>query len=685
MWENLGEIFNWTARGSLYAVGVIFIIVLVQILLRRTLSERWSYALWMILLARLVIPVGPEWEMSLWNLAPYKLMYRMKSDTTAMYQAQLAGQNPVWAQAMGGDIPPAAGQSVPIEGNTGSNAPSKDTVSESASFWSTLFSLLPAVWLTGALAVLSGIVFSNLRLWRSLRGLRFATDSALLELFEDCRQRMRVRTTVGVVVTDRVKSPLLFGFFRPRVLVPENLIRQIPAEQLRYIFLHELAHLKRHDILVGWLLAFLQALHWFNPFVWWAFSRMRFDRELACDASVLARVPDGERRHYGGTLIGMLERFSHAQHLPAVAGILENGTQLKRRLTMISKFRPPTRLAGIWAVILIVVLSGAMLTEASSDAGKAGKSADELAVEQTLTDMLDAMNRNDFDLWEEFYVRDDSFSISGFLREPVLGFEKYKNILKQFRNGGQVEEGRSFSNIKVSVSGDTAWATLRDQFVRKIQDNRGIEVDYHDVFTLVKRDGRWLINNISQTEQNVKYVTQYTIIFSNGLRLETYLPSSLSSATTGGFALQKYITQKVDPVYPEVARKARVSGEVVFLVTVDKDGFIVRAIRRLGNPILADAAATAMRQWKAVPGFAGYYSVTIPVEFVFHPDGSVETSQTLPMLGVGSIKQDEVPYNPIGFPKSEDFLIGKPPDGLAALSEEAGPIFVRPIEIPRDR
>ena len=111
MWENLGEIFSWTARGSLYAVGVIFIIVLVQILLRRTLSERWSYALWMILLARLVIPVGPEWEMSLWNLAPHKFMHWTKSDTAPIYQAQPDGQNPVWTQAIPGDIPPAAGQS----------------------------------------------------------------------------------------------------------------------------------------------------------------------------------------------------------------------------------------------------------------------------------------------------------------------------------------------------------------------------------------------------------------------------------------------------------------------------------------------------------------------------------------------------------------------------------------------
>ena len=186
-------------------------------------------------------------------------------------------------------------------------------------------------------------------------------------------------------------------------------------------------------------------------------------------------------------------------------------------------------------------------------------------------------------------------------------------------------------------------------------------------------------------EQNVKYVTRYSISFSNGLRLETYLPSNLSPATTGGFALQKVFTQKVDPVYPEAAREAGVSGEVVFLVTFDKDGSIIRAIRRMGDPILADAAATAMRQWKAVPILAGNLSVTCAIKFVFRPDGSVDTSQTALTLGISRIKQNELAPYPEAFPKPEDFLIGEPPDGLAALSKEAMPIFVPATPIPVDR
>jgi hypothetical protein len=157
MWGSRGEIFSWTARASLYAGGVIFIIVPAQILLRRALSERWSYMLWMILPARLDIPVGPEWGMNLLSLTPHKIMKWMKSDAAAKYQAPPAGQNPAWSRALRGGIPPYAGHSVPIQENDSPDAPSKDAAAASASVWSTLVSILPVAWLAGALAVISGI------------------------------------------------------------------------------------------------------------------------------------------------------------------------------------------------------------------------------------------------------------------------------------------------------------------------------------------------------------------------------------------------------------------------------------------------------------------------------------------------------------------------------------------------
>jgi beta-lactamase regulating signal transducer with metallopeptidase domain len=191
---------------------------------------------------------------------------------------------------------------------------------ESAHF--AVANVLPLLWLAGAMVLGIYICANNFALLRIIRRERPLTDQKILDLLEDCKAEMGIRTILGVVATDKVKSACLFGFVRPRLLLPKGMIEALNREELRYVFLHELGHLKRHDIWLGWLTSILQALHWFNPLVWLAFYRMRVDRELACDAFVLDHTQADESRNYGRTIVNLLERFSQARRLPAMAGIL---------------------------------------------------------------------------------------------------------------------------------------------------------------------------------------------------------------------------------------------------------------------------------------------------------------------------------------------------------------------------
>jgi hypothetical protein len=190
------------------------------------------------------------------------------------------------------------------------------------------------------------------------------TDQKILDLLEDCKSEMGIRTILGVVITDKVKSPALFGFVRPRLLLPAGIIETLSLKELRYVFLHELAHLKRHDIYLGYLSSLLQSLHWFNPLIWLAFYRIRNDRELACDALVLAQTHSSESKDYGRTIVSLLERFSRPRHLPAMAGILETKSQLKRRIKMIAKFKKTSRPRWAGAILLLAVLACVVLTNA---------------------------------------------------------------------------------------------------------------------------------------------------------------------------------------------------------------------------------------------------------------------------------------------------------------------------------
>ena len=107
------------------------------------------------------------------------------------------------------------------------------------------------------------------------------------ELLEASRRVIGTRRAPVLVETDAVDSPALFGLLRPKLLLPTGLIRRLDESELRHVFLHELAHLRRHDVLLNWLAALLQIIHWFNPMIWFGFARMRADREFACDALAL--------------------------------------------------------------------------------------------------------------------------------------------------------------------------------------------------------------------------------------------------------------------------------------------------------------------------------------------------------------------------------------------------------------
>src|SRR5947209_15997841 len=132
---------------------------------------------------------------------------------------------------------------------------------------------------------------------------------------------MKVPTPIVLVQTSRVSTPVLYGFVRPRLLLPAGLLESYSPDELRFIFLHELAHIQRHDIPLSWLLTILQVLHWFNPLVWLAFARMKADRELACDALVLGNMKDGQQMAYGRTMLRLLEHFVRTAPLPPMAGI----------------------------------------------------------------------------------------------------------------------------------------------------------------------------------------------------------------------------------------------------------------------------------------------------------------------------------------------------------------------------
>lgn len=372
---HLQESSGWVLRLTLQASVLIFLILSVQLLLRDRLGARACHALWLILLIRMVVPWMPQSRVSLFNLMPHwqpvmqqytpaqvsDISVESRTIKTGMEQpAAATTTTTIQKQAK-----PIAQASEAIEKRTGT---SKSVLLKAVA-------ILPLVWLTGVLALGIYVGVNSIAFLRIVRRERPLTDQKVLELLEDCKAEIGVRTVLAVVATDKVKNASLFGFIRPRLLLPKTMVEAISQKELRYVFLHELGHLKRHDIYLGWLMCILQVMHWFNPLVWLAFYRVRADRELACDAFVLARTQADESKNYGQTVVSLLERFSQPRRLPAMAGILETKSELKRRITMIAHSNKNAYRLSPLAVVLIIIVGCVSLPDAKREKSSDGPSS----------------------------------------------------------------------------------------------------------------------------------------------------------------------------------------------------------------------------------------------------------------------------------------------------------------------
>jgi len=381
---QLLQFFDWLLWVSIQGSVLIALIILVQLILRRRLGIRWHYFLWLLLLIRLTVPWLPQSRISVFNLVPQSIQHRRiiesiskscvddigycsSAESTSVQKTEpypIAKANNETIQSQ----PQTAQETVPKP-----TAVVKPEVSDTPFanlndfFKSVIYRflrMLPLIWLVGVVVMAGYVCARNLSLWLTVKRERPITDQEVFELLEDCKIQMGVQTILAVVVSDRVKSPALFGFIQPRLLVPQGMLETYGLEELCYVFIHELAHLKQRDIYFGWLMALLQILHWFNPLMWFAFGRMRADRELACDGLAISTMNSDESPEYGRTIVNLLENFSQVRYLPSVAGILEDTCQIERRIKMIADYKKTSRTRWAGAMLLLSVLACVVLTNA---------------------------------------------------------------------------------------------------------------------------------------------------------------------------------------------------------------------------------------------------------------------------------------------------------------------------------
>ena len=224
---------------------------------------------------------------------------------------------------------------------------------------------LPLIWLVGAVLVLIPLASGILgNLWM-IRRSRLAVDSQLRSLVDELSTDLALRRKVTLLLLPKGQMPLTFGLFWSYVALPADALSW-PGEQLRVVVLHELAHVKRHDVSWQMVARVACAFYWFHPLVWWALRRMRVDREHACDDCVLATGQKASR--YATHLLEIARVHRTCSPLTTAALSMARPSQLEGRLLAVLDVRRAARTplsfaraaTLLFSTVLIVISLGVL-------------------------------------------------------------------------------------------------------------------------------------------------------------------------------------------------------------------------------------------------------------------------------------------------------------------------------------
>ncbi|MHA3772514.1 M56 family metallopeptidase [Verrucomicrobiota bacterium sgz303538] len=314
-------------------------------LLRRALGSRWLHGLWLLVLARLVMPWPVETP---WSLIDYSR--HSKAAPGQEVTVTVSGAALLQSQAIAGEEMQGA------KGRAGWNE------------------LLVTIWV-GGMAV--GVVFVLCQWFQTRRWAtrtRPADDPGLIEAFESIP--VEWRAGVELRQTNSLSLATLAGVRKPQIWFPDRWVQELTNDELRNVLLHELGHARRNDLLAQWLFGIALCLHWFNPLVWIAVRTARFDREMACDEWVLERADENGAEQYGSTLLRIVQMLrTPARISPVVVAMAANRKTLGMRIRQIGAFEPSSAWRGVAGVCVMLVAIAAVTTSRGSEQAESGKVA----------------------------------------------------------------------------------------------------------------------------------------------------------------------------------------------------------------------------------------------------------------------------------------------------------------------
>ncbi len=311
--------------------GVAIVFVLLLRLLLKKAPKVISYALWSVVLIRLLCPVSIQSDLSLFGLLDAPVEERgtvtstieyVPSDIVHTEYPSVSLPVPGVSQIINETLPQGREQTVadPLE------AP---------------MAIATGVWLVGLCAMAICAVVSYLLLRR-----RLVTASPLRD---------------NIYLADSITSPFVMGLFRPKIYLPSAMEEREQA----YIILHEQCHIRRLDHIVKALAFVALCIHWFNPLVWVAFILASKDMEMSCDEAVVKKMGEGVMADYAASLLSLATGRRIIAGMPLAFG--EGDT--KGRIRNLAHWKKPAFWVVLAAVVACIAAAVCLLTNPAGEKG----------------------------------------------------------------------------------------------------------------------------------------------------------------------------------------------------------------------------------------------------------------------------------------------------------------------------
>jgi len=247
-------------------------------------------------------------------------------------------------------------ESVPGTGNTIIDVDSRPTVaSEKAWSLKSIQNRFFPVWIVGIL-IMSAYHLAG---WRRIKGFVLKrtvdiTDDWHGRVMRLC-QSLNIHRPVRIMKSSWARVPCVVGWVRPVILMPVSVLSGLTVADLEMILAHELAHIRRHDILMGYIQIAIETILFFNPAIWWISRQIRIEREHCCDDVAIGL--SGDRIRYARALTNLEELRGSRSSLAMAA----SGSLLHRVRRLAGVTSSPYRFSAVSAITVFLLTAALVL------------------------------------------------------------------------------------------------------------------------------------------------------------------------------------------------------------------------------------------------------------------------------------------------------------------------------------